>query len=361
MSTALNEQDLILLNAYLDDELSTGEKEAFEQRLILEPALQAELESLRVTVAMLQMAERVPVPRNFTLDPVQYAPPEKAGLLARLGLGGIPRLVTAGAALLVVFVCVGVMIMGGGLGGGMNDASSVAEEPMFAVEQAAPAEELGAAPVEAPDGERSAEQQTGEPIPDALAPQAAAEEEEPVEELPEAAVVEEGAAAAAVAEDSANEEPAEEEAMAEEFVQMPSELPPGTGTGMGGGFGGGAGNGEEAQAAALPTQTIPTYSPTPAPQATLPPASTMVAEAPDQDDGAQESQDTYADEAGETAKAFDAQPAEQPPAEPVAATEATSEEPILPNWAIGLAAVIGLLVVLLVSLSIVILVRRRSS
>lgn len=56
MSTPINEQEYIQLNAYLDGELSAGERELFEQRLAGDPSLQAELRALRATKMLLGMA-----------------------------------------------------------------------------------------------------------------------------------------------------------------------------------------------------------------------------------------------------------------------------------------------------------------
>src|SRR5690606_12657269 len=55
--------------------------------------------------------ERQRVPRNFTLDPAQYAKPARPSLWERLGLTGIPTWATAGAALVAVALCVGVFIL----------------------------------------------------------------------------------------------------------------------------------------------------------------------------------------------------------------------------------------------------------
>jgi hypothetical protein len=107
--TSLDEQDLITLNAYLDGALPAGERAAFEQRLEAEPELRQELESLRATVAILKLAEQVRVPRNFTLDPVKYGAPERRSLLDRLGLIGLPQLVTAGGAIAATLICAGLI------------------------------------------------------------------------------------------------------------------------------------------------------------------------------------------------------------------------------------------------------------
>ncbi|MBN1430655.1 MAG: zf-HC2 domain-containing protein [Anaerolineae bacterium] len=124
MTTPLTEQDLILLNAYLDDELSARERTAFEARLAEEGILQAELESLRVTSALLGMAQRVRVPRNFTLDPAVYSKPKLPGWWATLR---IPSLATVGVTILSV-LCVGALIIRMGFGGAaMTSAPEAAE------------------------------------------------------------------------------------------------------------------------------------------------------------------------------------------------------------------------------------------
>jgi hypothetical protein len=131
VSTSPNEQDFIQLNAYLDGELSGREREAFELRLAGDAGLQREFEVLRVTVSLVGMAERVPVPRNFTLDPAVYGrPTRQRGLL-----GGLwPVLSTAGAALSTLLVCVGLLLFAVDRGGGLMMAPPAAEE---AVEEAA--------------------------------------------------------------------------------------------------------------------------------------------------------------------------------------------------------------------------------
>jgi hypothetical protein len=346
MSTPLSEQDLIQLNAYLDDELSAREREAFEQRLSLEPAMQAQLESLRMTVALLQMAERVPVPRNFTLDPAQYGTPEKVGLLARLGLGGVPRLVTAGAALLVVLMCVGVIVIGSRLVAG--GTASVAEEPKLESAVEEPAEEAQAAA--ANQAQRAATDQQEEFAPEAPAADAIAEEEEPVEEAPpETFAMEEGAAVEAEAEEEAAPAEEVEAPAAEEPLPLPTQSPAGVGAG------GGAGpTVEEAPSVGEADTHIPD-TPLPLP--------TTVAEMPTEEEATtgEEEQSQVVDEAAATDKALNTQPAEQPPVEPTETAAASPVEPVFPGWAIGLMVAIGLLVILLIALSIVILARRRSS
>lgn len=61
--------DLILLSAYLDDELTEAERAELEQRLSVEPALRRELEELQATTLLLRELAPARPPRSFTLDP----------------------------------------------------------------------------------------------------------------------------------------------------------------------------------------------------------------------------------------------------------------------------------------------------
>lgn len=63
------EQDLELLSAYLDNQLTGPERVNLERRLGAEPRLRRELDELRATTAALRELEPLPLPRSFTLDP----------------------------------------------------------------------------------------------------------------------------------------------------------------------------------------------------------------------------------------------------------------------------------------------------
>ena len=63
------------LNAYLDDALTTRQRQQFEKTLANDLGLQAELEKLRLLKLDLHQLPRRPVPRNFTLDPALYQRP----------------------------------------------------------------------------------------------------------------------------------------------------------------------------------------------------------------------------------------------------------------------------------------------
>ncbi len=141
MAAPLNERDQIQLNAYLDGELSDAERAALERRMAQDAALRAEFESLRATVALLGMAERIRVPRSFTLDPAVYGKPARGGRFQWLIPARAAALASLGA--LVVVALVGGALLLRGLVGGAA-APSVAMEPAPAgpeVMMMAPAEE----------------------------------------------------------------------------------------------------------------------------------------------------------------------------------------------------------------------------
>jgi len=71
MKETLMIQDGLSLSAYLDDQLAPHEKQALESRLQKDPALRAELESLRRTRALLRAVPQRKAPRSFALSPEQ--------------------------------------------------------------------------------------------------------------------------------------------------------------------------------------------------------------------------------------------------------------------------------------------------
>ena len=124
MATPLTERDLITLNEYLDGALTPAETQAFEARLADEPALRGELDTLRDTVSLLGMAESVPVPRNFTLNPAEYARPARRSFFSQLSTGTVGVLAGA-AAMIVVALFAGVFLLGGAGSGGAMSAAEV--------------------------------------------------------------------------------------------------------------------------------------------------------------------------------------------------------------------------------------------
>ncbi|GEM_PF-2189670 len=63
-----------LLSAYIDGELTDAEQQALQERLASDPILQRELDSLRVTVSLINLVPEMTVPRNFTLTEAMVTP-----------------------------------------------------------------------------------------------------------------------------------------------------------------------------------------------------------------------------------------------------------------------------------------------
>src|SRR3954465_14309890 len=70
----LNDADLELLSAYIDRQLSDGERAALERRLSQEPALRGALAEARATGALPPDLEPVRPPRSFTIAAPAAAP-----------------------------------------------------------------------------------------------------------------------------------------------------------------------------------------------------------------------------------------------------------------------------------------------
>ncbi|MBI5669569.1 MAG: zf-HC2 domain-containing protein [Chloroflexi bacterium] len=64
----ITDQDLELLSAYLDGELTAAERSALDARLQREPELRRELDTLRATVGLIRALPPLKAPRDYTLD-----------------------------------------------------------------------------------------------------------------------------------------------------------------------------------------------------------------------------------------------------------------------------------------------------
>lgn len=106
--TPINDQDLELLSAYLDDELGASQRAALDMRLTTDPALAATLEELRQTVKILRAAPPIKVPRNFTLDPARYKRPTPWWMR----YGAMQLVGAVGAAASVLIIAGGVYLSG---------------------------------------------------------------------------------------------------------------------------------------------------------------------------------------------------------------------------------------------------------
>jgi hypothetical protein len=123
-----------LLSAYLDDQLSAEERARLEAQLATDPALRAELDALRQTVALVHALPPVPLPHNFIL-PAQPRPAPSMHP-RRAWVAPLMTAATALAALLFVVVLAGDLLPFGA--GGLARAPAVetlleAEAPQAAV------------------------------------------------------------------------------------------------------------------------------------------------------------------------------------------------------------------------------------
>jgi len=129
-----------LLSAYLDDQLSARERARLEAQLAADPALQAELEALRHTVALVRDLPSVSIPRNFILPQkmettvVARPRPTPSARPRRAWAAPFLTAATAIVSLLFVVVLAGDLLLSG--------AGRGAFAPMAELPQAAPAPSL---------------------------------------------------------------------------------------------------------------------------------------------------------------------------------------------------------------------------
>lgn len=103
--------ELQALSAYIDNQLSSTERVALEQRLQQDTRLRAELESLQSTVALVRSLPTLKAPRNFTLDPAEFGKKPSARVISLNSrwVSRVAGLASVAALLLVVFA---VMLQG---------------------------------------------------------------------------------------------------------------------------------------------------------------------------------------------------------------------------------------------------------
>jgi len=95
-----------LLSAYLDGGLSARERARLEAQLATDPALRAELETLRHTVALMHELPSVPLPRNFVLPQTMATRPRPAPSARLRRVWAAPALMAATAVVSFLFVVV---------------------------------------------------------------------------------------------------------------------------------------------------------------------------------------------------------------------------------------------------------------
>jgi hypothetical protein len=177
-----------LLSTYLDDQLSSRERERLEARLATDPTLQAELEALRRTVSLVRDLPPVPIPRNFILPQTAAERPQPAPLSRPRRAWAAPLLTAATVVVSLLFVVIlaGDLLLVSRMSNLATapEPSALMEAPQMAMEPS-PIIEKVELEVEA---ERVVETPTPAPLPaeaPPLAPLAAtAEEESYVAETP---------------------------------------------------------------------------------------------------------------------------------------------------------------------------------
>lgn len=122
-----------LLSAYLDDQLDAEDRARLEAQLAADPALRAELEALRRTVALVRDLPPQPIPRNFILPRVA-APEARPAPVTRRPRWLAPFLTAATAAISLLFVAVlaGDLLFSG-MGGMAQLAAPAPEEDRAAM------------------------------------------------------------------------------------------------------------------------------------------------------------------------------------------------------------------------------------
>ena len=98
------------LNAYLDNALTSKEKQRFEQHLAQNPDLQAQLSQIRSLKQQMRGLPQRRVPRNFMLDPQKYGRPQSAFLIQAYPF---LRTATALTAFFFVFAIAATIFLGG--------------------------------------------------------------------------------------------------------------------------------------------------------------------------------------------------------------------------------------------------------
>ncbi len=169
-----------LLSAYLDGQLSAEERARLEAQLTAEPALRAELEALRHTVALVRGLPPVPIPRNFILPQTAAARPRPAVPVRPRRAWAAPLLTAATGVVSLLFM----VVLAGNLllphtRGNLAFAPAAAplpeiEAPQAAVEPSPPSQKAATEEVEEIEPAYA-----GAPTPLSLATEAPAEEAPP--------------------------------------------------------------------------------------------------------------------------------------------------------------------------------------
>ncbi|MCC7129755.1 MAG: hypothetical protein B6D39_01115 [Anaerolineae bacterium UTCFX2] len=160
MTTRISPRDWEALSSYLDNQLSSIERNRLELRLEVEPELRGGLKELRRTRLIVREAGRYRAPRNFTLSPSMVG--QKRGTSLSSGAYPVLRLASMLATLFFVLITAGSLVaqltqspqaivmsserenalnapavgMGGGGGSGESEAPAFALAPTLEIQTA---------------------------------------------------------------------------------------------------------------------------------------------------------------------------------------------------------------------------------
>lgn len=130
----VTEQDYERLSDYIDNTLPAAERQQLEARLLAEPALRAELDALRQTVALVRGLPTLKAPRDFALTPAMVGRTEPA--LARVPkrrsqpFWSSAAFSALSAAAAFVLIAAATILTGlDGIGGQVPTTSSIALQP----------------------------------------------------------------------------------------------------------------------------------------------------------------------------------------------------------------------------------------
>lgn len=166
----ISKEDLVLLSAYLDGELSPGQMTRVEKRVLDEEDLAAALDKLSRTRRILRTAPRLTAPRKFTLTPAMVGEDKKTSWMDAFQM---LRLASAVAAVLLV------ALLGYDFGAVLQPTRLQEAAPPAALQEAAPSEEDRAESLAAPSPQPEEEAEA------MMEPEAPAEEEKATGEFQE--------------------------------------------------------------------------------------------------------------------------------------------------------------------------------
>jgi hypothetical protein len=107
MNNQFTTRDYELISAYLDNQLSSKDREQFEARLKADPALQKELQGINKTRTLLRTLPKLKAPRNY------YIKAETKRVIPRLRLAPVFGIISAVASVILILLIFGSTFFSG--------------------------------------------------------------------------------------------------------------------------------------------------------------------------------------------------------------------------------------------------------